>query len=293
MGKVAAAVVALTTAAGVVAAAPAQAGGHRGPGWRGHLPISVETTLTGHRVVGADGLGAGDPDGTGGAFIAGTGAALCHLVRVADVGEITAIELRRGGAGQNGRLVLDLPLHPDPGGSEGCDLVHPAIVAAVVANPSAYYVLVTTADHPRGALRGNLSYAFREGHLFAAKMTGANELTPAGAPGAGDPDGLGVSTVTISPTRLCFTLTVSGIDPPTAAHIHRGTADVNGPVVVPLTPPGPDGTSSGCLTDVDPALLREIDTNPAGFYTNVHNAAHPGGAVRGQLGTVFPSNPTP
>jgi hypothetical protein len=287
MGKVAAAVVALT-AMGVVAASPAHAGGHGYPGQQGNLPISVETTLIGHRVVGPGGLGAGDPDGTGGAFLAGAGAALCHLVRVADVGTITAVELHQAAAGHNGGLTLNLTLHAVPGGSQGCELVNPALVAAVVANPSAYYVLVKTAGYPMGALRGNLSYAIQEGLLFATKMSGANELSPTGTPGVGDPDGLGVATVTITPTQLCFTLTVSGLDTPVAAHIHRGAADVNGPVVVPLTAPGANGTSGGCISGVDPTLLQDIAQHPAGFYANVHTNVYPMGAVRGQLASAFP-----
>jgi hypothetical protein len=287
MGKVAAAAVALTTM-GVMAASPAHAGGRGAPGQQGNLPISVESTLIGHRVVGPGGLGAGDPDGTGGAFLAGAGAALCHLVRVADVGAVTGIELHRGDAGRNGPLIRDLTLHAVPGGSQGCDLVNPAIVAAVVASPSSYYVLIKTAGYLNGALRGNLSYAIQEGWLFATRMSGANEISPSGTTGVGDLDGLGVATVTITPTKLCFTLTVSGLDTPVAAHIHRGPAGVNGPVVVPLTAPGPDGTSGGCVTGVDPALLQDIAQNPANFYANVHTNVYPMGAVRGELASAFP-----
>jgi hypothetical protein len=70
-----------------------------------------------------------------------------------------------------------------------------------------------------------------------------------------------------------------------AAHIHNAPAGRNGPIVVPLTPPaqGNPGNASGCIANLDPALLAAIEQNPAAFYVNVHTAALPEGAVRGQL----------
>jgi hypothetical protein len=81
----------------------------------------------------------------------------------------------------------------------------------------------------------------------------------------------------------CWELTVT-LDPPaTAAHIHRGAAGESGGIVVPFDAPA-GGVSVGCAENVDPALIREIIQNAAGFYVNVHNSAFPGGAIRGQLG---------
>jgi hypothetical protein len=81
--------------------------------------------------------------------------------------------------------------------------------------------------------------------------------------------------------EVCFELTVSGIAPATAAHIHAGPAGVAGPVVVGLTPPT-SGTSSGCVS-ADSTLIKAIIQNPEQYYVNVHNAEFPAGAVRGQL----------
>jgi hypothetical protein len=39
----------------------------------------------------------------------------------------------------------------------------------------------------------------------------------------------------------------------------------------------------GCTTGVDRALVRAIRTGPSAFYTNLHNAEFPAGAIRGQL----------
>ncbi|HMM34663.1 MAG TPA: CHRD domain-containing protein [Thermoanaerobaculia bacterium] len=109
-------------------------------------------------------------------------------------------------------------------------------------------------------------------------LTGAAEV-----PGPGDPDGKGTASVTLDSTKteICYTLEVSGIDTATMAHIHKGAAGVAGPPVVTLDPPA-KGTSEGCAgaeADVVAALLAK----PADYYINIHNAAHPKGALRGQL----------
>lgn len=119
------------------------------------------------------------------------------------------------------------------------------------------------------------------GRPFSTALDGASE-----APGPGDPDGSGNALITLNQGQgeVCFELEVADIAlPATGAHIHRAPAGVPGPIVVPLTPPGTDGTSSGCV-DADPALIKEIRQSPEAFYVNVHTTEHPGGAVRGQLG---------
>ena len=120
---------------------------------------------------------------------------------------------------------------------------------------------------------------------FFAVLLGGHEVSPEGQANAGEPKGVGSATVLIDGTTLCFGLTVNNLDQPTAAHIHRGAAGVNGPIVVPLTPPerGDPGASSDCIPEVDPELLREIRAYPGGFYVNVHTEQFPAGAVRGQL----------
>jgi hypothetical protein len=121
--------------------------------------------------------------------------------------------------------------------------------------------------------------------LFAL-LKGTNEVKSATAPHGGDPDARGSATVLVarSANTLCFGITLRGTDTPILAHIHKGPAGVNGPVVIPLTPPtsGDPGASSGCVT-ADPALLKDIQLHPSEYYVNVHTTAFPAGAARGQL----------
>jgi CHRD domain len=110
-------------------------------------------------------------------------------------------------------------------------------------------------------------------------MTGIQEV-----PGPGDPDGNGTVEIRAESRtgEICWNLYARAIGPATAAHVHRGGAGTAGPVVLPLTTPDAAGRSQGCAT-VDPALAREIAYQAHEFYVNVHDAAHPGGAIRGQL----------
>jgi len=110
-------------------------------------------------------------------------------------------------------------------------------------------------------------------------MTGIQEV-----PGPGDADGNGTVEVRADPGsgEICWNLYARAIEPATAAHIHRGPAGTAGPVVLALTTPDSAGRSQGCAT-VAPGLAREIAYQAHEFYVNVHDAAHPAGAIRGQL----------
>jgi len=122
------------------------------------------------------------------------------------------------------------------------------------------------------------SIAADGGRKFTTTLTGAAEV-----PGPGDPDGTGTATVTLNHGQgtVCWEITVSGIDAATRAHIHEAPLGVAGPIVVPILEPG-IGSLSGC-TEVDRELIKDIIQHPEEYYVNVHNAAFPAGAVRGQL----------
>jgi CHRD domain len=80
----------------------------------------------------------------------------------------------------------------------------------------------------------------------------------------------------------------------TRGHIHSGAAGVNGGIVVTLFESDVEGTidrrlitqfGTGTLAmGFDPA---GICANPAGFYVNYHTDEFPGGAIRGQLTSLF------
>jgi hypothetical protein len=131
----------------------------------------------------------------------------------------------------------------------------------------AFAVVPATADHPG-----------QGGRPVAAELSGDAEV-----PVDGDLDGEGSFTATLNPgqNEICYELTVDGIEPATAAHIHQGDAGVTGGPVVALEAPA-DGESSGCV-EADREMIQEIIQDPSSYYVNVHNAEYPDGALRGQL----------
>jgi hypothetical protein len=117
---------------------------------------------------------------------------------------------------------------------------------------------------------------------LGANLTGEQEV-----PGPGDPDGSGQAVVTVyqgeefGESRMCYRLKAEGIEPATAAHIHRGVPSAAGPIVVTLKAPT-DGSSSRCVA-IGQVLSRELREQPGRYYVNVHNNSFPEGAIRGQL----------
>jgi len=107
---------------------------------------------------------------------------------------------------------------------------------------------------------------------------------------SGDADGEAHGTLSIDSEtgRVIWGLYYSGIDTPTAMHIHEGQSGASGGVVLPLNVESKLG--EGALTGrvvADLEVVARILENPAGFYINVHNGEFRGGALRAQLGTEW------
>lgn len=114
--------------------------------------------------------------------------------------------------------------------------------------------------------------------LFSASLSGRNEV-----PGPGSANGSGTATIRIEQEKglVCYSLSVTGLKNVTAAHIHHAAAGKDGPPVVILRAPKA-GKSDGCAP-ATPSIVTLIMDHPADFYVNVHDKAHPAGALRGQL----------
>ena len=158
---------------------------------------------------------------------------------------------------------------------------HKTLAAVAAVGLAAAIAIPSIASGNARQTTGSLAAVNAAGTPYIAALTG-----PAETPTTGDPDGLGAAAVSfhvtgVAEAEVCWDLSYSGIDAPTAAHIHRGAIGVAGPIVVPLVNLGAT-SGSGCAP-IDVALATEIKAGPAGFYVNVHNAAYAAGAISGQL----------
>jgi glucose/arabinose dehydrogenase len=111
-----------------------------------------------------------------------------------------------------------------------------------------------------------------------AELSSENEVPPSRTGATGEAE------VVLDPGRgeVCVEIEAKDLaGDVVAGHIHQGAAGVNGPVVVNL---GVDSAEfEACISGVDPALIRAIGRNPAGYYINVHTTDVPSGEIRGQL----------
>lgn len=118
-------------------------------------------------------------------------------------------------------------------------------------------------------------------HRFDVFLNGFNEVTSAGVPNQGDPDGFGIAVLMIddgfTPPQISWNFTVQNITLPlSGAHIHVGAANTTGPVRVDF-----DAQLSG--TGLPDADLTAVLADPTNWYVNLHNADFPAGAIRGQI----------
>lgn len=254
------------------------------PAPSGGCPKTVLTPTSGGRafpvaLTGEVEAPAGDPVATGTATTrlrAGQGQ-LCYQVAARNLPPAAAAHIHRAAAGSAGPVVVPLRTPNAAGAASGCATAARTLVKAILADPASFYVNVHTTEFPAGAIRGQLTGSSQAafGWIAALDLRGTSEPNATGT---------AVLRVRKDAGLVCYRLHAEGVTlPTTAAHIHRGAAGANGPVVVPFTAPGADGNSSGCATTAAP-LIDEILANPAGFYVNVHTREHPAGAIRAQVG---------
>ena len=117
--------------------------------------------------------------------------------------------------------------------------------------------------------------AANAGTLYLSRLSGAGENPPTTSAATG----LGVLILNDAETLATITATHDISLPVTGGHIHRGAANVNGPVIFPFAPPvSPVGPLTWNIPAAEVGNLKNM-----GLYMNFHTAVNPGGAIRGQL----------
>jgi glucose/arabinose dehydrogenase len=119
--------------------------------------VALTATLTGAAEV----PGPGDPDGSGAAVVTihEADGEICYAINVANITlPAAAAHIHVGAADVAGGVVVPLAPPDELGASAACvSAVDPALIQAILADPSGYYVNVHTSDFPDGAVRGQLS----------------------------------------------------------------------------------------------------------------------------------------
>jgi hypothetical protein len=137
--------------AGPSGAEPGKSNGRRGAVFATHMVGEQERPVL------------GDPDGFGNSHIrVGADNVVCYRLKVRKIEAPTAAHIHVAPRGEPGPVVVPLTgtwvQTPDRGYQlEGCTQASAATAAAILANPSQYYVNVHNQPYPGGAVRGQLA----------------------------------------------------------------------------------------------------------------------------------------
>ncbi|KAJ1444766.1 hypothetical protein M885DRAFT_503031 [Pelagophyceae sp. CCMP2097] len=220
--------------------------------------------------------GTGLPSGSGFVTMIFSADKVCYtLSTTADVMG-NRMHIHNGGVGMSGGVTLTLfdalgapPVAVD---ESACVATTSSTVLAILAVESQYYVNVHSVAHPGGAIRGQLGVETAE---LVVPLSGSG-LVP----------GSGSVTMAISANVVCYKLTTTANVMANRMHIHEAPFGMSGDVTVTLfdalaAPPVPVA-EVGCVGTTEAKTMAILAT-PADYYVNVHSAAFPGGAIRGQI----------
>jgi hypothetical protein len=129
-----------------------------GPEQSSAVGDGASTRLTAELSGAAEVPDHGDPDGSGSATVVVEPgrSQLCYRIEVEGLEEVDGTSVHEGGAGENGAVLLGLD-PPLGGSSEGCVTAEPALLEQVERTPEGFYLNIRSADHPDGAVRGQLT----------------------------------------------------------------------------------------------------------------------------------------
>ncbi|MER6999871.1 CHRD domain-containing protein [Streptomyces sp. NPDC000410] len=206
--------------------------------------------------------------------------------------------IHEGVAGKNGGVKVPLfgSAMPDSAHSAAGQV---AVTDAKLAenirnNPAGFYVNLHSAEFPGGAVRGQLKPLKRninpldiiKGGKLRALSNGDQEVPKNDASKVGDPDGHAVTFLHPKGTAVDYSFAWINIQSPSKGHLHKGSFGKNGDVVFDFfNRPVPDGifAVSGRLEGQNADVVKRVKDNPGNYYSNIHTAEFPDGAVRGQL----------
>jgi hypothetical protein len=260
----------------------------------------LTASLLGRNEIPGDKGLVGDPNGRAVEVIRIKGDQVSYAIRWQAIAAPTEAHVHLGATGVNGPVKVDFFGSGIPGTANAAvgtvTVKDKALLSSLTSNPGGFYANLHTAAFPGGAVRGqlhrlshavDLNAVLRNGPLVSLD-SGDQEIPAQDGKATGAPDAHGTGLIGIHSGRLDYSFTWSGLTSPTAGHIHQGVSGTDGPVVAPLFA-SPNGLPAsltglaGTVTDLPPRITQQVTADPGGFYTNLHTARFPGGALRGQL----------
>lgn len=235
----------------------------------------------------------GDPDATGDALILIEDDQIRFGLSWKGSRAPTAAHIHRAPAGENGEIAVELFESPLPAsrgwGAVTGEVTASELVDRIRENPENYYVNIQTRQFPGGALRGQL--ATSEGEVDPSSVLPVERLVAKAdggqvVPGPGAEDG--EATVWLWPWGECldYSMNWTGIDAPTAADVHKGTAGEQGEAVGDILETPLDDSITGIAGTTegqDRDFTKRLKDNPENYYADLHTGDFPDGAVRGQV----------
>lgn len=189
-----------------------------------------------------------------------------------------AAHIHQGGIGQNGDVVIGLEENMDHAGlwqmpentTLGSD-------AQALLLSGGHYVNMHSESFPGGEIRGQIIPP--TWNVLAFALSGSQEVPAVETEAEGD----GYALVNTDSGGLMMVVNTRNLETASAAHIHTGTAGVNGDVLVGLEQDGTDASiwRLAVETSLDEAALADFLS--AGHYVNVHSPSNPDGEIRGQI----------
>lgn len=195
---------------------------------------------------------------------------------------VTAAHFHRGARGENGPSILPLTVFGNIIVDFWSDLDSIPLTLDIVKDfiQGNIYLNVHTSANPNGEIRGQVQL---EGGIGLQSLLSASQVAPNPPPSSG----LGTGSLSLNGdfTELRYRITVDDLSGPiTAAHIHRGDVQTNGPVVKTLQ--FSNGTAIGVWKKSDSEPFTEDlvhDLILGSLYVNVHTSSYPDGEIRGQI----------
>jgi len=198
-----------------------------------------------------------------------------HIHNLSPSDALTAAHIHAGNPGTSGAIII--PLNPTfiGAGADGKVTLRQGQADTLLHMP--VYINVHSTQVPSGLARGQVDQEIK--FAMDIPLSGANERP---SPIATTATGLAILRLAEDKTlySMVNVINVEANDTLTVAHVHRGTADIAGPVRINLCNSKADFGVLKTQTLVD--SLVSLLTNDA-CYANAHTKLHGSGIVRGQI----------